>query len=170
VTISIQVLPLEGELPQAQFQWDFKTEILVSTISHRESDELVSRTLQLGGSHGSYVSLNLEDGFLAGIEVVVWPQGDVVDQLNLPIAERSGRLRVDLGGYGNPPGVIELDTPLSCTRTSDESRVHLAFGRHDSIEVVSLAENLWAEIDDKGLLAGLWLADVPPFPEDKETD
>jgi hypothetical protein len=170
VTIPIQILPLEGELPQADFHWDSKTEILGSTITRQEATGSDARTLQLGGSHGSYVSLNLVDGCLAGVEIVVWPQGEIVDELGTPVAARKGQLKVSLSGLGNTSGVVDLDGPLSCTRTADESRVHVSFQRDVSTEVVALADNLLADVDEGGRLVGLWLVDVPPFPEAKETD
>lgn len=170
MTIPIQVLPLEGELPRADFHWDSKTEMLASTIIYGEPAGSDFRTLELGGAHGSYVSLNLVNGLLTGIEIVVWPQGEIVDELSTPSAARNGQLKVDLSGHGNTAAVVELDGPLSCLRTADESRVHLSFQREVSTEVVALAHNLMADVDDRDRLAGLWLVDVPPFPEAKETD
>lgn len=168
VTIATEILPLEDELPLAAYRWDSKTEILAATLDSQPTGERDFRTVQLGGSQGAYVSLILVEDLLVGIEVVVWPHGEVVSELAAPPAERSGRLKVDSRGEVTRSAVVDLDKPLSCARTADESRVHIVFAKPESSEVVALAQNLFAEIGDAGRLAGFWLVGVPPFPEMKE--
>jgi hypothetical protein len=169
VTIETQIVPLDGELPRVSFRWDSKTEILAGAMAPQSGTGSGSRTIELGGSHGSYLSLDLVDNMLAGIEVVVWPQGDVVDHLDVPSPDRRGMLRVIRGGSGNDPAVVELGQPLSCLRTADESTVHIRLSGADSGGVVAVADNLLAEIDVAGQLTALWLLDVPPFPGVKKT-
>ncbi len=170
MTIATHVLPIDGELPQVGFHWDSKTGILAGTILDSRDRETNSRTVELGGSLGSYVSLNLVNDVLAGVEVVVWPKGDTVDDLEIPDAGRHGQLKVSAAGPGDQPAVVEFQAPITCTRAADESRLHLVLGSPESVEVVALADKLLAELDLSGQLAGLWLVDVPPFPDVKETD
>ena len=169
MTITTQMVPVDGELPTMSFRWDSKTEILAGKMTLQSGSSPDSRTMELGGSRGSYLSLDLIDDVIAGLEVVVWPEGDVVDRLQAPTVDERGMLKVTDGGSGNDPSVVELGRPLSCLRTADESTVYLRLSGAKSQMVIAVADNLLAEIGSGGQLAGLWLLNVPPFPGTKET-
>jgi len=169
VTITTEIIPVDGELPTVSFLWDSKTEILAGTIAHRPDAESGTRTIELGGTRGSYLSLDLVGDVLAGVEVVVWPQGNVVDRLDVPAPERRGKLKIIRGGSGGDPALVELGQPLTCLRTSDESTVCLRLADTEAQRVVAVADNLLAEVDGDGKLIGLWLLNVPPFPGVKKT-
>ncbi|KPJ88266.1 MAG: hypothetical protein AMS18_13560 [Gemmatimonas sp. SG8_17] len=168
MTIATKVLPYHDDLQQVEFRWNHETEILVGDLPGVVDGENAPHTIELGGTQGSYMSLNVQDGILTGIEVVVWPRGHRVEDLSPPEVTRTGRLQVTVAGATASPGVVELDVPLFCTRDVNESRVHLAFGSRRVVEVVALAKNLIAEIDKEGDLAGIWLTDVPRFSGARE--
>lgn len=168
MTIATKLLPHHDDLQQVEFRWNQETEILAGDLPGVVDEESAAHTIELGGIQGSYMSLNVQDGILAGIEVVVWPQGHRVENLSPPEATRAGRLQVTVAGATASPGVVELDVPFSCTRDVNDARVHLAFGAQRGVEAVALAKNLIAEIDKEGNLVGLWLTDVPRFPGARE--
>ncbi len=168
MTITTKVLPHNDDLRQMEFRWNQETEILAGDLPGLVAEENASHTIELGGTQGSYMSLNVQDGILTGIEVVVWPRGHRVEDLSPPEATRIGRLQVTVAGETASPDVVELDVPFFCTRDVNESRVHLAFGARRDVEAVALAKNLIAEIDRQGNLAGLWLTEIPRFPGARE--
>ncbi len=169
MTITTQMVPVDSELPTMSFRWDSNTEILAGKMTIRSGTSSHSRTMELGGSHGSYLSLDLIDDVIAGLEVVVWPEGEVVDRLEAPTVNGRGMLKVIDGGSGNDPAVVELGRPLSCLRTVDESTVYLRLSGTESKKVVAVADNLLAEVGPDGQLAGIWLLNVPRFPGMSET-
>lgn len=168
MTITTKVLPHNDDLRQMEFRWNQETEILAGDLPGLVAEENASHTIELGGTQGSYMSLNVQDGILTGIEVVVWPRGHRVEDLSPPEATRIGRLQVTVAGETASPDVVELEVPFFCTRDVNESRVHLAFGARRDVEAVALAKNLIAEIDRQGNLAGLWLTEIPRFPGARE--
>jgi len=168
VTITTKILPYHDHLKQVEFRWNQETEILAGDLPGVGGEQSTSHTIELGGTQGSYMSLNVQDGILNGIEVVVWPRGHRVEYLVPPKANRIGRLQVTVAGSTGPPGVVELDVPFFCTRDVNGSIVHLVFGARRDVEAVALAKNLIAEVDKAGYLAGLWLIDIPRFPGAKE--
>jgi hypothetical protein len=170
VTIATKLLPYHEDLQQVEFRWNQETEILAGNLPGVVDGEGATHTIELGGTQGSYMSLNVQDGILAGIEVVVWPRGHRVESLSPPEVTRIGRLQVTVAGAKASPGVVELEVPFFCTRDINDSRVHLAFGARRDVEAVALAKNLIAEIDKEGNLAGLWLTDVPRFPGARENN
>ena len=42
--------------------------------------------------------------------------------------------------------------------------IHIRLGRTRPVHVVRIADNLLVELDKQSRLAGLWLLEVPPFP------
>jgi hypothetical protein len=106
----------------------------------------------------------LEGAVLAAIEVAVWPQNATVAELEPPQLRRPGRLEIHPDPAVQAAGVMEIKGPFSCEKNGDKSTIHLMLGDSDTTEPVALAENLLAEVDGSGSLAGFWLLGVPPFP------
>src|SRR6185295_8415831 len=160
-----QVETLTGKLPQIAFRWDPETEILSGQFKAARKEEGLTGSLELAGADGSFVLLDVAAGVVRGLEVVVWPETDVVQGLTPPAAAREGRLAVP--SRPSQPGIaaVEMDTHLSAQKSPDEAVIHLRVGPHRRIEVVQLADNLMLEIDGTGQIAGFWLLKVPPFPQ-----
>ena len=164
MTLVTEVVPLQSGLPQAEFKWDFDTEILSGRLSGA-SDSGAQRVIEMGGPGGSFMSLGLDGPVMTGLEIVVWPQTEAVSELAPPDAQHRGQLKVYPDARERSSGVVELTVPLECERTGDLSVIHLKLGSSRSVESVAVADGLLAEVDDDGHLAGFWLLNVPPFPE-----
>ncbi|UCG87072.1 MAG: hypothetical protein JSW71_00555 [Gemmatimonadota bacterium] len=164
MTLATQIAPLQDQLPKVEYQWDFDTEILTGRFTAGLPDPAQPGTVELGDAGGSFVSLSLDRRVLAGLEVVVWPEHETSTELTPPQAKRQGHLEIQLDEAMQNAGVIELKVELSCEKNGDESVIHLVVGTPRDVDAVTLAENLLAEVDHNGQLAGFWLLAVPPFP------
>jgi hypothetical protein len=69
------------------------------------------------------------------------------------------------------PGVaaVEVDTPLTVDKNQTESVFHIRVGRQRATTVIRVADHLLVELDKQSRIAGLWLLDVPPFPNVEAT-
>jgi len=69
------------------------------------------------------------------------------------------------------PGVaaVEVDTPLTVEKNQAESVFHIGVGRQRRATTVRVADHLLVDVDKQSRLAGLWLLEVPPFPNVEAT-
>ena len=69
------------------------------------------------------------------------------------------------------PGVaaVEVDTPISVEKNETDSVFHIRVGRARAATVVRVGDHLLVEVDKQSRLAGLWLLEVPPFPNVEAT-
>ena len=64
---------------------------------------------------------------------------------------------------------VELDTSLTVDKNQAESVFHIRVGRQRAATVVRIADHVLVEIDKQHRIAGLWLLEVPPFPNVEAT-
>jgi hypothetical protein len=107
------------------------------------------------------VALETAGGVLCGVEIVVWPDLTEHAQLAPPHDAEPGRVTLE------PPddesdGLIEVETPITASAKEDVVHLVLAPGRARTVQI---AQNVLADLDSAGHLSGLWLVDVPPFPQ-----
>jgi hypothetical protein len=112
------------------------------------------------------VVIDIADGAIAGVDVVVWPE--VATARSLPVPEGAKPARLVLAQPRRMRGALsyEVETELTLRSTPVENTYHLAIGEGD-LEVgrtIRIADNLWVELDEDAGIVGLWLAGVPPFP------
>ena len=161
-----KITPLDGKLPKVTYRWDPETDILTVTCKGAgKNGKGLSGTVDLEGSDGSFVVLDVADGALRGLDVVTWPDDiRTLDPLAPPADPREGT--VVFPSRESQPGVaaVEVDTALTMEKNSAESVLHLRVGRARAATPVRVGDHLLVEIDKQSRLAGLWLLDVPPFP------
>jgi len=165
MTLVTEVVPLQSSLPRVEFRWDFDTEILSGRLSGANTDRGLQGVIEMGGPEGSFMSLGLAGPVITGLEVVVWPQSESVTELAPPDSKQQGQLKIYPDADERTTGVVELKVPLGCEKNSDKSIIHIVVGNPRTAESITVADNLLAEVDGDGHLAGFWLIDVPPFPE-----
>ncbi|MDH4351200.1 MAG: DUF2283 domain-containing protein, partial [Gemmatimonadota bacterium] len=119
---------------------------------------------ELENSTGAVILLETERGVLCGVEVVVWPD---VERATLvaPHDAPAGRVRLEPPA-GETTGVLEVDTPISGAANASETLVHLRFGPGRA-RSVRIAGNVVVDLDADGHLAGIWLQDLPLFPQEE---
>ena len=107
--------------------------------------------------------LDVNNGVICGLDVVVWPEVISVAELQVPAKLTDGR--VVLPSRPSRPGVasVEVDTTLSVQTNGAESVFHLQIGPKRPVEGVRAADNFYVEVDQQGGLAGFWLTNVPAF-------
>ncbi len=163
-----RVEPLAGALPKILWRWDPETDILSGAFKGTRTTAGLTGTVELSDDEGSVAVLEVNNGVICGLDVVVWPEVSTYTSLQVPATLTDGR--VILPQRPSKPGVasVEVDTALSVTTNVAESVFHLRVGPRRDADVVRVADHLLVEVDRQGELAGFWLTDVPPFPAEEE--
>jgi hypothetical protein len=127
-------------------------------------------TVDLEGGDGSFVVIDVAGGALRGVDVVTWPD-DVRTVASLQPPEKSKEGQVMFPGRRSQPGIaaVEVDTALTVDKNQDESVFHIRVGRQRAATVVRVADHMLVEVDKQSRIAGLWLLEVPPFPNVEAT-
>lgn len=165
MTLVATVDKLDGKLPEIVYRWDPETEILSGQFKTSKKTGGLTGSVELGDPAGSFVMIDVAGGVVRGLEIVVWPDTSIVETLTAPAPASQGRLMVP--ARASQPGIaaVQLDTQLSVEKRADESVIHLRVGPKRKVDVVQLADGLIVEMDGNGNIAGLWLTNVPPFPQ-----
>ena len=165
-----KIEPLGGKLPKVTYRWDPETDILTVACKGVAKGNGMDGTVDLEGGDGSFVVIDVAGGMLRGVDVVTWPD-DVrtVASLEPPKPNKEGQ--VTFPDRRSQPGVaaVELDTPLTVDKNQVESVFHIRVGRQRAATVVRVADHLLIEVDKQNRIAGLWLLEVPPFPNVEAT-
>lgn len=165
-----KVEPLEGKLPKVTYVWDTETDILSVACKGTTKATGLNGTVDLQGDDGSFVVMDVAGGVLRGLDVVSWPdEVRVVPDLTGPADAKDGR--VVFPSRQSQPGIaaVEVDAALMVDKNADESIFHIRVGRVRPASVVRVADHLLVEVDKQSRLVGLWLLEVPPFPNVETT-
>jgi hypothetical protein len=161
---------LRGKLPKVTYRWDPETDILTVACKGVPKGNGMNGTVDLEGGDGSFVVIDVAGGALRGLDVVTWPD-DVrtVAALAPPDASKEGQ--VTFPDRRSQPGVaaVEVDTALTVAKNQTESTFHIRVGQKRPTTVVRVADHMLVEVDRQSRLAGLWLLEVPPFPNVEAT-
>jgi hypothetical protein len=165
-----RIAPLNGKLPKVTYRWDPETDILTVACKGGAKGSGMNGTVDLEGGDGSFVVIDVVGGTMRGLDVVNWPE-DVrtVAALGPPDAAKEGQ--VTFPDRRSQPGIaaVELDTALTVDKNPAESVFHIRVGRQRPATIVRVADHLLVEIDKQSRIAGLWLLEVPPFPNVEAT-
>lgn len=170
MSFEARIEPLDGKLPKVSYHWDPETDILCVACKGGGKATGLNGTIDLEGSDGSFVLIDVAGGCLRGVDVVAWPDDiRTIDALAVP--EPNKEARVVFPSRQSQPGVaaVELDTALTVEKNAAESIFHIRVGRSRPAAVVRVADRLLVEVDRHSQLAGLWFLDVPPFPNVEAT-
>ena len=162
--IPIQVEPSNGAAPAVEYRWDPDTQILSAQLKPRAAGKGLSGSVELEGSDGSWLILDVSSGRINGVEVAVWPDVQKRSSLKPPGAIEDGQVTVP--SRKSQPGVaaLEVETPLTAEADADERVFHFTLGRPKQTRTVRCARDLLLDVDGSNNLVGLWLLNVPPFP------
>ncbi len=163
VGVEARVEPLNGALPTIAWRWDPETDILSGSFKGNRKAGGLTGTVELTDDEGSVAVLDVNNGVICGLDVVVWPEVTTVADLQVPAQANDGRVVVP--SRPSRPGVasVEVDTTLSVQTNSSESVFHLRIGARRQVEIVRVADTFHIEVDRNGGLAGFWMSKVPPF-------
>jgi hypothetical protein len=163
VQIEAKVEPLTGSLPSISWRWDPETDILSGAFKGNRKTGGLTGTVELTDAEGSVAVLDVNNGVICGLDVVVWPEVATVSDLRVPAQLTDGRVVLASGGTRSAITSVEVDTSLTVMTNATESVFHLRIGAKRPVEVVRVADNFYIEVDQQGGLAGFWLNNVPPF-------
>jgi hypothetical protein len=163
VSLEARVEPLTGSLPSVAWRWDPETDILSGAFKGNRKSGGLTGTVELTDAEGSVAVLDVNNGVICGLDVVVWPEVDTAVDLQVPAQLTDGRVVLATGGPRAAIASVEVDTSLSVRTNSTESVFHLRIGPNRPVEVVRVADNFYVEVDRQGGVAGFWMNNVPPF-------
>lgn len=154
----------ETELPPVEYRWDTDTDILTVTLRSSVVSEGLSGSVDIQGSDGAWLMLEVAAGRLASVEVAVWPDVKSVESLTLPVDAGSVRLRIP--SRSSQPGLaaVEVDTAIRAVADKAEETIHFRIGPQRPSRSLRVARDLLVEVDARSRIAGLWFLRVPPFP------
>jgi hypothetical protein len=165
-----KIEPLDGKLPKVSYRWDPETDILSATCKGVPKATGMDGSVDLEGSDGSFVLLDVAGGLLRGLDVVTWPDDiRTVDALAAPTGAEEARVLFPSRRSQPAVAAVEVDTALTVEKNPAESVIHIRVGRARPVSVVRVADLLLVEVDKQSRLAGLWLLEVPPFPNVEAT-
>jgi hypothetical protein len=165
-----RIEPLHGKLPKVSYRWDPETDILTVACKGVPKGNGMNGTVDLEGGDGSFVVIDVAGGALRGLDVVTWPDDvKTVGSLAAPAATKDAQ--VLFPSRKSQPGVaaVEVDTALTVEKNSADTVFHIRVGRSRPSTVVRAADHLLVEVDKQSRLVGLWLLEVPPFPNVEAT-
>ncbi len=165
-----KIEPLEGKLPKVSYRWDPETDILSAACKGVPKASGMDGSVDLEGSDGSFVLLDVAGGLLRGLDVVTWPDDiRTVDGLIAPTGAQDARVLFPSRRSQPSVAEVEVDTALTVEKNPAESVFHIRVGRSRPTSIARIADLLLVEVDKQSHLAGIWLLDVPPFPNVEAT-
>jgi hypothetical protein len=163
VSIAVRVEPVDGTPSDVEYRWDTDTDILTANLRTQVVSEGTSGSVEIEGTDGSWLILDLNGGSVHGVEVAVWPEVRKRASLSPPGEITDGR--VMLGGEGNGIASIEMNTALAAEADESERTIHFRLGPSRQTKTVRIARDILIDVDGRDRIAGVWLLGVPPFPE-----
>jgi len=170
MALGAQVVARKGKPPRITYRWDPETDILTGSVRgrpHEPKDGGLTGSVELEGTDGSFVLLDVAGGVIRGVEVVVWPDVRTVAALQPPADASEGDVVLPTRTAAGAVTAVEVDTPLNIDTNADESVFRVRVGAARRVEAVRVADGLVVEVDERQEIAGLWLVGVPPFPADE---
>jgi hypothetical protein len=163
VTIAVQLEPSAGALPPVEYRWDADTDILTARIDAPIQGSGPSGSVELEGADGSWLILDVARGRMSGVEVAVWPDVHTRPSLAPPQAVEDAHVLVSLRGDGG--STLEVDTPMRAEADDAERVIYFRIGVRRGVRTVRPGRDLLLDLDPASRIAGLWLLNVPPFPD-----
>ena len=164
MNVAVQLEPSTGSPPAVEFRWDTDTDILLARLVAPEEGSGPSGALELAGTDGAWLILDVVKGRVVGLEVAVWPDVQKRASLSPPVTVEDARVVVPL--RASQPGAVLLEVETSVLAESDEAEqvIHFRIGPKREVRSVRLGQDLLLDVDQQSRIAGLWLLNVPPFP------
>jgi hypothetical protein len=166
MSIALHLEPAERLLPPVRYHWDAETEILSATLASpppapalADAVATGAETLEVSGTDGSWLMLDVRAMHLHGVEVAVWPAVRRRAALLPPIDAVAARASV-----AEPAGEHCVSAVVSAESDQRATTLHFRVGRAPVASTVRLGGDLLLDLDARSRLAGLWLLNVPPAP------
>jgi hypothetical protein len=163
VKIPIQLEPAAGSATAVEYRWDPDTEILSAHLHPRATGKGLSGSVELEGSDGSWLILDISSGRINGVEVAVWPDVQTRRALKPPVSVEDASITVPARRSRPGLAAVEVETPVRAETDESERVFHFTLGNPRQTRTIRLASDVLLDVDASNHLAGLWLLNVPPF-------
>ena len=165
MNVAVHIEPASGAIPGVEYRWDADTDILLARLDGGSPGVGMSGSVELEGSDGSWLIIDVSAGRIRGVEVAVWP--DVHKRPALAAPTTIEDAQVVIPSRASQPGVasLEVDTAIMAEADGDEKLIHFRVGQRRDVRTVRLGRDLLIELDMQSRIAGLWMLNVPPFPK-----
>jgi hypothetical protein len=169
--LGARIVDRNGTTPKAAYRWDAETDILSGEVKGVGSESGgLTGSVELEGNDGSFILLDVHNGSIRGVEVVVWPDVRTVATLQVPSEVKDGDVTLPTRRSQPSVAAVEVDAAITIETNTAESVFHVRVGAARRLDVIRVADGLLVEVDDKNELAGLWLTGVPTFPAEAELE
>ncbi|MEP7344253.1 MAG: hypothetical protein ABI877_03255 [Gemmatimonadaceae bacterium] len=165
MNIPLRIEPRVGSAPDVVYRWDSDTDILTAHLAHRDNTPGMSGSVDLEGSDGSWLILDVAGGRINGVEVAVWPTVRKRSDLSPPDEVEDASVLVTTDAAPRVDA-LEVDTSMAADSDHAERTIHFRLGPRRTTRTVRIGREVLLDIDTRNRLAGVWLLDVPPFPEE----
>ena len=163
MTVAVQIEPA-ATVPAVEYRWDADTDILTARLRGANGRSGMSGSVELEGSDGSWLILDVASGCIDGVEVAVWPDVHKRRGLAPPVAEFA-RVVVPSQGDSRAVAAVEVETRLLAEADDTHRVIHFRLGKPRPVRTVRLGNDLLLDVDPESLrIAGLWMLNVPPSP------
>jgi hypothetical protein len=163
VTVAVQIEPA-ANVPAVEYRWDADTDILTARLRGANGRTGMSGSVELEGSDGSWLILDVASGCIDGVEVAVWPDVHKRATLTPPSTIEDGLVLVPLRASQPGAVLLEVETPLLAESDEAERVIYFRVGLKRDVRTVRLGRDLLLDLDPQSRIAGFWLLNVPPFP------
>ncbi len=164
MTIALELQPASGTSPAVHYRWDTETDIFTATLSSPTQLRAPSGAVEIEGSDGTWLVLDLEGRRLVGVEVALWPDVHRNSALAAPREVENAQILVPPPASGHAAAIAEVEAPVRAEADDAERLVHFRIGDRREIRSVRVGSDLLLDVDRQGCLAGLWFLNMPPYP------
>jgi hypothetical protein len=162
VNIALRIEPAPVSPLDVDYRWDPDTDILSACVRDLATDAGGGDSVEIEGSDGSWLTLDIAAGRIHGVEVAVWPDVRRRHRLAPPADVADALVRVPTAS--GPIAALEVATRLGAEADEAERTFHFTLGKARSARTVRIARDILLDLDARDRLAGVWLLGVPPFP------
>lgn len=164
--LAVLVEPTQAVLGDVTYRWDADTEILSAVLPNRRAGDGVTGSVELAGPDACCLVLDVVSGYVSGVEVAVWP--DVRSSAGLAPPEVTADALLRLAFPASESGVVmlEVDTPIAAEADGSEQTIHFRLGPSRASCTYRIATDVLVDVDARNNVSGLWLLNVPPFPQE----
>jgi hypothetical protein len=163
MTIAVELQPISGAPPSVHYQWDADTDIFTATLAGHGKGAERSGSVEIEGSDGSWLVLDLRGSRIVGVEIALWPDVHRNSTLAAPRSTESADVLVPLRPTEGP-AALEVEAPMHAEADDEERVVYFRIGDRREAQSIRVGSDLLLDVDPQDRLAGLWLLNVPPFP------
>ena len=164
MSVSVQLQPADTAPRAVDYRWDADTDILTAKLRGPADKVGISGSVELEGPDGSWLILDVSGGSIDGVEVAVWPDVHKRHALAPPAAE-DARVMVPSSSTTGAVASLEVETRLLAESDDAERVIHFRVGAQRDVRTVRVGRDLLLDVDPQSRIAGVWLLNVPPFPD-----